>query len=320
MDRKLLNNTLLNLSSALIMTIALMPVNVLAANASYLYSLSNFDGIAPFNWVRMHIDDTTGEVYVADPATRSIVIFNNFGMQVYDFDTSEFGTVVDFVVDNEGSFLLLNYQNSGGLATLTKCNYRGEFVSRTEFKGLPPEMESSFSPNRLFYKNNRFYLASDAKMKVVITDINGIFQSSYDLASILKFDEKAVRAGTGIFGLTVDNDGRILFTIPSSFSVYIVSPDGTWTSFGRRGSAPGKFNVVSGIAEDDKGNIYVTDKLKCAVIVFDRDYNFKTEFGYRGFRKENLIVPNDLAVDKSGKIYVSQLRNRGVSVFAVNHE
>ena len=320
MEPKRLNNTLLILSSAFILAIALMPVNVLAAKAAYLYSLSNFNGIAPFNWVRINTDDAAGEVYVADPATQSIVIFNNVGMQIYDFDTSEFGRVADFVVDSEGNFILLTFQEPGSPATLTKCNYRGEFVSKTEFKGFPREIASSLYPNRLFYKNNRFYLASDSKMKVVITDINGIFQSSYDLASILKFDEKTIQAGTGVFGLTVDNGGRILFTIPSQFSVYIVSPDGTWTSFGARGSSPGKFNIVSGIAEDDKGNIYVTDKLKCAVIVFDRNYIFKTEFGYRGFDKGNLIVPNDLSVDKSGKVYVSQLRNRGVSVFAVHFD
>jgi hypothetical protein len=318
MERKQLKNTLLTLSLALIMTIALMPANVLAAKASYLYSLSNFDGTAPFNWVRMNIDDATGEVSVADPVTQSIVIFNKFGMQIFDFDTSQFGNVVDFVVDNEGNFLLLNYQSPGSQPTLTKCNYRGEFVSRTEFKGFPPEMASGFSPNRLFYKNSHLYLASDSKMKVAVTDSNGIFQSGYDLAALIKFDEKKIQSNTGIFGLTVDNGGRILFTMPSMFSVYIVSPDGTLTSFGKRGSSPGKFNIVSGIAEDNKGNIYVTDKLKCAVIVFDRDYNFKTEFGYRGFDRDNLIVPNDLAVDNNGKVYVSQLRGRGVSVFAVN--
>jgi hypothetical protein len=318
MERKRLIKTLLTLSSALIMTITFMPVNSLAAKASYLYSLSNFDGTAPFNWVRMNVDGASGEVSVSDPTSQSIVIFNKFGMQIYDFDTSQFGTVADFVVDNEGNFLLLNYQNPSSPATLTKCNYRGDFVSRTEFKGFPPEMAGGFFPNRLFYKNNHLYLASDSKMKVVVTDLNGIFQSGFDLASLIKFDEKKIQSNTGIFGLTVDNGGRILFTMPSLFTVYIVSPDGVLTSFGKRGGSPGKFNIVSGIAEDDKGNIYVTDKLKCAVIVFDRDYNFKAEFGYRGFDRDNLIVPNDLAVDNNGKVYVSQLRGRGVSVFAVN--
>lgn len=301
-----------------VLTMVLLPASAPAAKVNYLYSLSNFDGTAPFNWVRIHIDDAAGEVYVADPATQSLVIFNNAGMQIYDFDTSEFGRVADFVVDSEGNFILLTFQEPGSPARLTKCNYRGEFVSKTEFKGFPPGMASSFSPNRLFYKNNRFYLASDSGMKVVITDINGVFLSSCDLKSILGFDEKTARASTGIFGLTVDNDGRILFTIPSSFSVYIVSPDGTLTSFGARGSSPGKFNIVSGIVEDDNGNIYVTDRLKCAVIVFGRDFAFRTEFGYRGPDKGNLIVPDDLSVDKSGKVYVSQLRNRGVSVFAVH--
>src|SRR5271169_1540337 len=155
MQRKRLNYYSLMLSVLSILAIALMPANVLAAKGAYLYSLSNFNGIAPFNWVRMHIDDTTGEVYVADPTTQSIVIFNNVGMQIYDFDTSEFGSVVDFIVDNEGNFLLLNFQYPGFPATLIKCNYRGEFVSKTEFKGFPPELVSSFSPDRFFYTNNR---------------------------------------------------------------------------------------------------------------------------------------------------------------------
>ncbi len=319
MERKLLNNTLLIVSSLVILAVAILPANAQVAKGSYLYSLSNFDGIAPFNWVRIHTDDATGEVYVADPATQSMVIFNNVGMQIYDFDTSEFGRVMDFAVDNEGNFLILTV-GDGSTATLTKCNYRGEFVSRTEFKGIPPGIASNFSPNRFFYKNNRYYLASDGAMEVVVTDRKGIFESSYDLKSILKFDEKTMQSSTGIFGLTVDNDGRILFTIPSTFSVYIVSPDGTVTSFGSRGGAPGKFNVVSGIAEDDKGNIYVTDKLKCAVIVFDSNHTFKTEFGYRGSAVDNLIVPDDLAVDKSGKVYVSQSKNRGVSVFHLDFD
>jgi hypothetical protein len=294
-----------------------LPANAAVTKASYRYSLSNFNGTVPFNWGRINVDDAAGEVYVLDTAAQSIVIFNNVGMQIYDFDTSEFGMVRDFDVDKEGNFLLLNFQD-GPQTVLIKCNYRGEFVSRIELKGIPPEVVSNFNPNRLFYKKDRFYLASDVAMKVVVTDTNGVFQSKYDLPSLVKFKEEKMEGSTGIFGLTVDNDGRILFTIPSDFSVYIVSPDGTWTSFGQRGSAPGKFNVVSGIAEDDRGNIYVTDKLKCAVIVFDRNHTFKTEFGYRGSESDNLIVPNDLAVDKSGNVYVSQLRNRGVSVFRMD--
>jgi len=65
------------------------------------------------------------------------------------------------------------------------------------------------------------------------------------------------------------------------------------------------------------GYIYVSDRLRNVVLVFDRDLMFQTEFGYRGDQPSNLIVPDDLAVDSSGNVYVGQAANRGVSVFKV---
>ena len=88
-------------------------------------------------------------------------------------------------------------------------------------------------------------------------------------------------------------------------------------SFGRPGSAPGRFGILAGIATDSRGNLLVADKLKCVVMVFDKDFNFVTEFGFRGPRPENLILPDDVAVDRTGRLYVTQWRSRGVSVFAL---
>jgi hypothetical protein len=88
-------------------------------------------------------------------------------------------------------------------------------------------------------------------------------------------------------------------------------------SFGRPGSSPGRFGVIAGVATDDSGNILVTDKLKCVVMVFDKGFTFLDEFGYRGTRPENLIVPDDIAVDRKGRVYITQGRRRGVSVFAL---
>jgi DNA-binding beta-propeller fold protein YncE len=103
------------------------------------------------------------------------------------------------------------------------------------------------------------------------------------------------------------------------FKAYILSPDGKLNWFGKPGGAPGRFNVVAGIVEDSKGNYVIADKLKCAILVFDKKFNFMTEFGYRGFRPENLIVPDDIAIDKNDRIYVTQARKRGVSVFKLDY-
>jgi hypothetical protein len=61
----------------------------------------------------------------------------------------------------------------------------------------------------------------------------------------------------------------------------------------------------------------VSDRLRCVVLVFDRNLRFQTEFGYRGAQPSNLIVPDDLAVDSNGNVYIGQAANRGVSVFQV---
>ena len=64
----------------------------------------------------------------------------------------------------------------------------------------------------------------------------------------------------------------------------------------------------------------MADRLKSAVLIFDRDFQFQLEFGYRGIRPENLIGPRNLALDAKGRLYVSQLGGRGISVFKITHK
>lgn len=91
---------------------------------------------------------------------------------------------------------------------------------------------------------------------------------------------------------------------------------GTLEIFGLAGSGPGKFGVVAGIAPENDGDfIYVADRLRSTVLVFDKALNFVSEFGFRGYGPGSLIVPDDIVLDNDGKIYVSQGGNRGVSVF-----
>jgi hypothetical protein len=77
--------------------------------------------------------------------------------------------------------------------------------------------------------------------------------------------------------------------------------------------------VVAGIVKDSRGDYLVVDKLKCAVMVFDKDFNFLTQFGYRGSRPGNLIAPDDIAIDNNDRIYVTQAARRGVSVFKLTY-
>ena len=154
---------------------------------------------------------------------------------------------------------------------------------------------------------------------MIVTDREGLFKDGYDIAAILKLTEQQ-RADSGLGGFSVDKDGSMFFTIPVFFRAYKLTPDCNITDFGRRGSSPGRFNVISGIVTDDKGYIYVADKLRCVVMIFDKEFKFQNEFGYRGLKPGRLIVPMHLEMDVKDRLYVTQMRKRGISVFKISYE
>jgi DNA-binding beta-propeller fold protein YncE len=295
-----------------------------AVKGTFLYSLSSFTGPIPYSWVELAIDKEKNELYVCNGSDRSVRIFNEKGMEVYNFgEDSDLGNIniIHLAIDKDGNILLLSYKHDvkGTSYSIIRCNFRGEVVSRFEPLNLPLEF-SGFLPTRIFYHGEgRLYLVDKNLMKVAVTDMSGAYLDGYDLAALLRFDEKK-RRDTGIVGFNVDKEGNIFFTIPTIFQAFKLSPDGKITAFGQRGSAPGKFNIVGGIASDDKGYLYLTDTLRCVVMVFDKDFKFLKEFGYRGFWPENLIAPMELTVDNKGRIYVSQSARRGVSVFQVKYD
>ncbi|MDZ4383183.1 MAG: hypothetical protein U0937_00920, partial [Thermodesulfovibrionia bacterium] len=143
----------------------------------------------------------------------------------------------------------------------------------------------------------------------------GIFLDGYDINALLDLKEKE-RYDKQIGGFDLDNEGNMIFTVPTMFRAFVVSPDRTMKTFGSAGNSPGKFSVVAGIAKDDRGNYLVVDTLKSVVMIFDKNFEFLLEFGYRGFAREGLIAPKE-AVSYKDKIYITQGRKRGVSVFKI---
>ena len=292
--------------------------NVLAGiETSFLYRLSNFSGPIHYNWANVAVDDERNEIYVLDHKERDITLFNDSGMEFYRFGgDGSLGTAVDAAVDKDGNILVLS--TAGSKVLITKYNFRGDPIGQLAPKNFPPDF-STFLPNRMIYRQELLYLLDSSRLRVAVTDANGLFQNGYDLGSLAGIKEKE-RDGTDIGGFSVDSAGNILFTIAVKFAAFVLSPDGEIIRFGKPGGAPGKFNNVGGIVADDRGYYYVADKLKSAILVFDKDLQFQLEFGYRGFRPENLNGPKDLALDAEGRLYVSQLGNQGISVFQITYK
>jgi hypothetical protein len=301
-------------------------------SASYLYTLSNFTGIYPISWAKIDVDKAKDEVYIV--SLTKIKIFSETGMEIYTFnETGELGWVNDVSVHSSGDIMVLAYQSQVGRNVITRCDFRGEPLSTIELKNLPEE-HAGFVPNRIVVRGDLLYLANTREMKVIVTDEAGAFQKAYDIAPIIKKDiEKEFadnekqkdrelekeKQDSGMTGFSVDSEGNILFSNSALARVYRMSKDGVLQSFGQRGSSPGKFGVPADVITDATGKyLLVADTLRCAVLVFDKDFRFVSEFGMRGYKPSNLVGPMYMAVDSRNRVYVSQLRNRGVNVYQIS--
>jgi DNA-binding beta-propeller fold protein YncE len=311
-----------NLSSFIVAILSLavfsMPATAASASAKYLYTLSDFTGIVRLSSVDITIDQTRNEAYVMPG--EGVFVFNDKGMEIYNFnDGNELGGIVDTAVDEKGNIfaLIATHDYRGEIVCL---NYRGELVERIALKNIPEEFSFSHI-SQLEYQKGLLYLFASLDMKVLVIDRAGVFQEGYDLIELLGgIGGKNQREDMFISDFSVDSERNILFTIPAMFKAYVLSPDRKVRSFGRSGSAPGKFGVVSGIAADASGRfVFVADILRCVVMVFDReeDFRFMTEFGYRGPYQNNLVGPTKLAVDSENRVYVSQLADRGINVYQI---
>jgi DNA-binding beta-propeller fold protein YncE len=311
-----------------------VPLNLAFAGvtASFRYPLSNFSGPVRSQWAKVAVDRERNEIYTLHQRKNDIRIFGEHGMEIFVFGEG-FASAADIAIGDDGNIFILStgYQTS----TVHLLNYRGEHISDIPLENVPPAY-SEFTADRLVYRQGSLYLVDSDSLAVVVVDEDGLFERGYDLGTLLKpflprdddgerklanFDwKKKQLEDIDLKGFTVDDQGNMLFTVPVLFSAYRLSVDGEVTPFGRAGSGRGKFGVAAGIATDDRGYVYVSDRLRCVVLIFDRELRFQTEFGYRGNRPSNLIVPDDLAIDKSGNVYVGQAANRGVSVFKVAYE
>ncbi|MDA8173667.1 MAG: hypothetical protein M0018_03640 [Nitrospiraceae bacterium] len=291
----------------------------------YLYKLANFSGFIPFSFgTQLALDDQTGEVYVIN---GGVSIFNTHGMQTFRFgESAGLGSIQGLAVDKDGNIMTLSYERDGMRYFIGFCNYRGELERKIGVTGLPPDF-SAFKPQSILLKGGRLYLVDKVNMLVAQIDAKGVCLKTWDLFRIMGWDKVKNDDGSllkpgaiSAFGFTIDGEGNMYFTAPTSFRAYKVTPDGKASGFGQGGDGPGKFGVVSGIAVDSKGYIYVSDRLRCVVMIFDKNLDFVKEFGFRSYGPGGLIVPDDMVIGKDGTLYVSQGGDRGVDVFRMDYD
>jgi hypothetical protein len=282
------------------------------AQGAYLYTLSNFGGKVPYDWAQIQVDRSRNEVYVV--YQNLVRIFSASGMEIFSFgDDLDLGQLLDAAVEADGHILLLSFRD--GRSHVTRCNFRGVPIAAIEITNLPDGLE--FTPNRMVLRNGLMYFAVLSASRVIVTDGSGAFKEHIELLAKADLDEKQQANRLEISGFSVDDEGNIFFTVPVVFKAFKLTADRTLESFGRPGSAPGRFGIVAGIAPDSRGRLVVADKLRSVLMVFAKDFTFITEFGSRGNRPGGLVLPEAVAIDSRDHVYVTQGARRGVSVYSL---
>jgi hypothetical protein len=266
------------------------------------------------------VDASRDEVYVAE--ARNVHVFNAFGMEVHAFRTGEdLGPIRDLAVLPDGSLLVLAYDPTAPpdapRFVLSRRDYRGAPTGLLVPTGVPESL-ASFRPNRLFLQRDRLLLLSTHKGLGAVLALDGAYERTLDLRAALGIAGEEAD-DVQISGAGIDEDGDLLLSIAVLFRVFVVSPDGelraTW---GKSGSGAGAFGNVGGIDADAQGRVYVVDRIRKSVLVFDRESRaFLGEFGGDPRLKGSLGMPSDIALDGHGRAYVTQVGRAGVSVFAV---
>lgn len=67
---------------------------------------------------------------------------------------------------------------------------------------------------------------------------------------------------------------------------------------------PGEFSLISDLALDQHGNIYVTDKAGARITQFDSSGVFRRTIGRLGDNIDEFVRPKGIAIDREGRIWV----------------
>ena len=161
-------------------------------------------------------------------------------------------------------------------------------------------------------KRGMVYVADTSLRKVLVYDGLGLFQRTIGSPALLERPT----------GVAVDAAGERIYVIDRGdvegdrHRVLVFDAKGRLSSeIGRRGTAPGEFNIpVQGTVSPD-GTLWVLDAGNFRVQGFDRDGRYLRSFGKPGNELGNFARPRGIASDAEGRLYVSDASFGNVQIF-----
>jgi len=137
------------------------------------------------------------------------------------------------------------------------------------------------------------------------------------------------RAGfTWPAGLAVARDGNVYCSDEHECRISVFDPDATFpfpegkpgeealSTWGIKGSAPGRLDGPSGLAFDSNDNLYVVDSRNDRVQLFTKDGQLLDGWGRSGSGQGELSRPWGITIDAHGDVYVADWGNSRIQKFS----
>ncbi len=258
-------------------------------------------------------DAHTGEVFVCDPRTNRILIFDREGQ--FDFQIlggTEIASPEDLAVDPDGLIVLLARRGQAQVAI--ELDFDGTFRRDIPLVGLPADaLAPALGSIALSPGGDKLYLTDGANAMLWIADRDGLVLRGVDLASDAAPEERR-----DFTPGHVDAYGdRVVVALPMQGRVLVFSGDGTpLGAVGIRGSGAGQLGYPTAAAMARDGNVIVLDGQRMIVSLWAIAGNrMLSEHLGLGNMPGALYFPFDLSLDPEGRFYVSQSADGRVQVF-----
>jgi len=126
-------------------------------------------------------------------------------------------------------------------------------------------------------------------------------------------------------GLSISNDNMLMVADTHYFRILFYTLDGeldeSRTIGGENGTGPGQFGFVTDIAQDSKGNYYVSEYGDYDRIQkFDSNGDFVCEWGGHGEQPGEFLRPQGLTIDEQDRLWIVDSSNHRIQVFDIGPE
>ena len=272
----------------------------LASAPVFHYSLSypgNEDQV--IDPASVYFDNRHDELFVADARNSRILIFDSHGRYTFDFrNQRHLAGARQLAVDSLGRIYVLRADSE---SVVSVFDYNG--VHLKEMRFTHPGTDSALSIGGLLLDDgDRMYIVSLSPPHVYSFTTGG-----GPLSDFAVNPDDGDAGNQWMIGTPALAGNMLLIPLPMIPTVARYALDGRFIdNIGYGGGGAGELAFPIAVAGDSEGRIFILDKHRHTVIIFNSDGKFVRETGGKGISPGWLYHPTTLAVNNMQEAIVGQ--------------